>query len=72
MDDSRKANSILDFLNYLIDINEIYLYAKDLYQPKYQLLIKKRQQTAINYLKDPKGFIEYLFDIKDIYTNIDD
>ena len=32
--------------------DKIYLYAKDLEEPKYLLLIKKREQPGIKHLKD--------------------
>ena len=38
-------------------IDKIFLYAKDLDEPKYQLLIKKREDVAIKHLNDPKAFI---------------
>ena len=50
----------------------IYLYAKDPYRAKYQLLINKRESTILNYLKDPKVFIEYSNDMDDIYKNIEE
>ena len=68
---SRKKNAVLDFKNYELDINEIYLYAKHPYYPKYQLLISKREQIATNYLKDAKVLIAYLFDVKDIHPYTD-
>ena len=40
-------------------IDKIYLYAKDLSEPKYQFLIKKREDVGIKYLNDPKTFIEH-------------
>ena len=40
-------------------IDKIYLYAKDLSEPKYQFLIKKRKDVGIKYLNDPKAFIEH-------------
>ena len=39
-------------------IDKIYLYSKDLSEPKYQFLIKKREDAGM-YLNDPKVFIEY-------------
>ena len=50
----------------------IYLYAKDPYGAKYQLLINKRESTILNYLKNPKVFIEYSNDMDDIYKNIEE
>ena len=57
---SGKTNYLLNSVqkdNNVID--KIYLYAKDLGEPKYQLLIKKREQTGIKNLKDKNAFIEY-------------
>ena len=48
------------------------MYAKDLEEPKYQLLIKKREQAGIKDLKDPTDFIEYSNNIDDIYDDIND
>ena len=53
-------------------IEKIYLYAKDLEEPKYQLLIKKREQARIKSLNDKNGFIEYSNSMDDIYDNIED
>ena len=52
-------------------INKIYLYAKDLNKPKYQLLIQKLEDAGIKYLNDPKTFIEYANTMDDAYDNID-
>ena len=51
-------------------IDKIYLYAKDLEEPKYQLLIKKREQAGIKNLKDTNAFIEYSNNMDDIYDDI--
>ena len=48
------------------------LYAKDLNEPKYQFLIKKREDVGIIHLNDPKAFIEYSQCMDDIYNNIND
>ena len=40
------------------DIDEIYLYAKEPYEEKYQYLINKRESAALKHF-DPKAFIEY-------------
>ena len=40
-------------------IDKIYLYAKDLEEPKYQFLIKKRKDAGIKNLDDASAFIEY-------------
>ena len=47
------------------------MYAKDPYEAKYQFLINKRESIGLKHFKDPKAFIEYSNDIKDVYKNID-
>ena len=39
---SGKTNALLNLINHEPDIDKIYLYAKDPYEAKYQLLINKR------------------------------
>ena len=53
-------------------IDKIYLYAEDLEEPKYQLFIKKTEQTGIKNLNDLTAFIEYSNNMDDIYDNIND
>ena len=71
---SGKTNALLILIqkdnNNFID--KIYLYAKDLEEPKYQILIKKRKNTGIKNLNDPNSFIEYSNTMDDVYDNIDD
>ena len=53
-------------------LDKIYLYAKDLDEPKYQLLIKERENAGIKNLNDPTAFIEYSNFMDDVYNNTDD
>ena len=53
------------------DIDKMYLYAKDPYEAKYQYLINKREGVGINHFSDPKAFIEYSNDTREVYKNID-
>ena len=55
-----KTNALLNLIQKDNDnlIDKIYLYAKDLEEPKYQFLIKKRENAGIN-LNNPSAFIEY-------------
>ena len=55
---SGKTNAILNLINQQDDIDKNYLYAKDLSEPIYQFLIKKRENIGKKYLNDPKAFIE--------------
>ena len=45
------------------------MYAKDLYEAKYQYLINKREGVGIDHFNGPKAFIEYLSDMLDVYKN---
>ena len=61
---------MLNQINNEPDIDKIYLYAKNPYKAKYQLLINKRESTDLKYLNDSKDFFEYSNDVGDIYKNI--
>ena len=53
-------------------IDKIYLYAKDLSEPKYQFSIEKRENAGIKNYNDPTAFIEYSNTLDNIFSNIDD
>ena len=69
---SGKTNTLLNLINEQNDINKIYLYARDLNEPKYKILIKKREDAGIKYLNDPNAFIECSNSTDDVYENIHD
>ena len=69
---SVKTNTVFNLIDNQPDIDTIYLYAEDLYEPKYQFLINKRESIGLKYFNDPKAFIEYSNDMRDVYKNIDD
>ena len=69
---SGKTNVLLNLINHEPDTDKIYLYAKDSYEAKYQLLINKRKSTGLKYLNNSKAFIEYSNDMDDIYKNIEE
>ena len=48
------------------DIDKNYLYIKDLFESKYQLLIHGREKVGIEILKNPKAFLDYSQTIVDI------
>ena len=52
-------------------LTKIYLYAKDLREPKYDFLIKNRENAGIKNSNDPNAFIECSNAMDDIYENID-
>ena len=67
---SGKTNTLLNLINNQSDTDKIYLYAKDLYEDKYQFLIKKIENIGLKHFNDPKSFIEYSNDMRDVYKNI--
>ena len=52
------------------DIDKIYLCAKDPYKAKYQYLIKIHEKVGIDHHNDPRAYIEYSNDMRDVYKNI--
>ena len=54
-----KLNALLNIINPQPDIDKIDLYAKDLYELKYQLLINKRKSVGITHCNDSTASIEY-------------
>ena len=69
---SGKTNTLLHLINNLYPIDKIYLYAKDIHEPKYEYLINKREQAGIKNLNDPNAFIEYSDDMNDVPDDIND
>ena len=69
---SVKTNLLLNLIENQTDIEKIYLYAKDLYEAKYQYLINKRESVGIYHFNDPKAFIVYSNDMRNVYKNIDE
>ena len=68
---SGKTNTLVHSINGQRDIDKIYLYAKDLSEPKYECLIRNRENTGIKHLNDSKAFIECSNTMNDVYENID-
>ena len=48
------------------------MYARDLNEPKYKSLIKKRKDVGVKNLNDPNAFIECSNMMDDVYENIHD
>ena len=69
---SGKTNALLNLINHEPDIDKIYLYAKDPYEAKHQLLIKKRENTDYLNFNYQKAFIEYSNDMDYIYKNTEE
>ena len=62
-----KTNSLFNLISQEVDIDKIYLYAKDPYETKYQLLIQKCENVGTKRFNDSKAFIEYPNKMDDIY-----
>ena len=67
---SRKTNTLINLINEQGDIDNIYLYTKDLSEPKYEILIKNRENVGIKNFNDPNAFIECSNTMDDVYENI--
>ena len=67
---SGKTNTLLHLIDKLHPIDKIYLYAKDLSEPKYEYLINKREQVGIEMLQNAKAFIEHSNKMNDVFENI--
>ena len=67
---SGKTNALLHLINEQKDIDKIYLYAKDLSEPKYEYLIRNRETAGMKHLNDSKAFIECSNTVNDVYENI--
>ena len=50
-------------------IDKIYLYVKDPFKSKYQLLINGREKVEIKELKNPKAFMDYSQTIEYVHEN---
>ena len=69
---SRKTNALINLINEQDDIDKIYLYARDLSELKYEILIKNRGNVGIKHFDDPNAFIECSNTMDDVYENIND
>ena len=69
---SGKTNTLLNLINEQNDIDKIYLYARDLNEQKYKVLIKKRDHVGTEHLNNPNVFIECSNTMDDVYENIHD
>ena len=69
---SGKTKTLINLINKQNYIDKIYLYARDLNEPKYEYLIKKREDAGIKHLNNPNAFIECSNTMDDVYENIHD
>ena len=72
---SGKTNALLNLIQKQDNdcpADKIYVYDKDLSEPKNQFLIKKRENSGIKNLGHPISFTEYSNTINDVYKNTAD
>ena len=73
-DHRTETNTLLNLIkeqDYHDVIDKIYLYARDLSEPKYQFLIKKREDAGIKHVNNPNAFIVCSNTMDDVYEDID-
>ena len=71
---SGKTNTLLNLIkeqDYHDVIDKIYLYAKDLSEPKYEYLIKKREDAGIKNVNNPNAFVACSNTMDDGYEDLD-
>ena len=69
---SRKINLLFSLISHQPDIDSSYLYAKNLFEAKYQLLINKHERKSLKCFNNSNAFIECSSDMDGIYKNIED
>ena len=55
---SGKTIALINFINEQDDTDKVHLYARDQSKPRYEYLIKKREDVEIKHLNNPNAFIE--------------
>ena len=70
---SGKTNVLLNLIKrQRPDIDKIYLYVKNPFESKYQLLINGREKVGIKKLKNSKAFTDYSQTIDDAYESLEE
>ena len=67
-----RTNVLLSLKKEQNDIDKTYLYAKDLSESRYELLIKKHKDAETKHLSDLNAFIECPNTMDDVYKNVND
>ena len=69
---SGKTNVLLNVIKHQrLHFDKIYLYVKDPFGSKYQLLINGRKKVGIKTIKNPKAFIDYSQTTDAVYENLE-
>ena len=61
---------MINLINEQNDIDKIYLYTRDLSEPKYEYLIKNHEDAGIKHLNNPNLFINGSNTMDEVYENI--
>ena len=69
---SGKTKALIDLTNEQNDIDKISLYSRDLREPKYEYLIRKREDATMKHLNNPNAFVERSKTMDHVYENIND
>ena len=70
---SGKTNVLLNLIKHQRpDIDKIYLYVEDLFESRYQLLIKGQEKVKIKQAKNQKALIDYSQTTDGVYENLKD
>ena len=69
---SGKTNALINLINEQNGIYKIYLYARDLSEPKYEYWVKKLEDAGIKHVNNQNAFINCLNTMGDVYENIHD
>ena len=64
-------NLIMSKIIMMLFIDKIFLYARDLSEPKYEYLIKKCEDAGIKHVNNSNAFIVYSNTMDDVYKDID-
>ena len=67
---SGKTNALIDLINEQSDIDNIYLYARDLSEPKYEYLSEKLEDVGIKHVNDPNALIECSNTMDNLYEKL--
>ena len=67
---SGKTNPLINLITEQNNIDKIYLHIKSLSEPKYEYLIKKREDAGIKHSNNPNAFAEGSNAKDDVYENI--
>ena len=67
---SGKTSALSNLINEQNDIDNIYLYVRELSDPECEYLIKKRKDAWIKHVSNPNAFIKRSNTMDDVYENI--